>query len=71
MEFDSWGFEKLPLRVQKMILRHHADLATNWQYASEWSYFKWLVIASATSPGLKKAIWSNMLVNIEGKRSTF
>ena len=55
--------------VNRCILYFHG--ATNWQYASEWSYLKWLVNTSATSPGLKKAIWSNMLVNIEGKRSTF
>ena len=55
--------------INQCILYFHG--ATNWQYASEWSYFKWLVNTSATSPTLKKAIWSNMLVNIEGKRSTF
>jgi hypothetical protein len=55
--------------INKCILYFHG--ATNWQYASEWSYFKWLVSTSATSPILKKAIWSNMLVNLEGKRSTF
>ena len=55
--------------VNKCILYFHG--ATNWQYASEWSYFKWLVNTSATSPILKRAIWNNMLVNLEGKRSTF
>jgi uncharacterized protein DUF6589 len=55
--------------VNQCIVYFHG--ATNWQYAAEWSYFKWLVNTSATSPILKKAIWSNMLVNLEGKRSTF
>ncbi|KAN0070318.1 hypothetical protein V8E54_011899 [Elaphomyces granulatus] len=55
--------------VNQYILYFHG--ATNWQYTTEWSYFKWLVNTSATSPGLKKAIWSNMLINIERKRSTF
>ena len=55
--------------VNRCIVYFHG--ATNWQYAAEWSYFKWLVNTSATSPILKKAIWSNMLVNLEGKRSTF
>jgi hypothetical protein len=56
--------------VNQCILYFHG--ANNWQYASEWSCFKWLVTTSAmASPDLKKAIWSNMLVNIEGKQSTF